>query len=341
MFSNIVIEEEKTTNTTTGSVEEYIAEKFKDVNIKRSITERFSTAMNIRGIEKKLISLVGLGGIGNPLFKMLVGMGLDKIVVYDPDTVEIHNVGPQGYSLLDVGRPKVEVAQEYAMAHLGCYVGGHQKEVHSIAEICDNKADILILAVDNMRTRIDIMNSFNSAKKPELIIDLRMSLGEWTAYIVPTNSRDIIEKYFKEALFTDEEAVREPCTERAILFTGYNIASYVGAFLFWYANNNCTIEGESEKDFSERKTTFSWKVTMSAMDFDFITPTPAIKKLRSKMAELTEKTEDKRRKVYFRDAPQKIYIVVAESEDHLFVCDEGGNTSIIKREFFDELEEVG
>ncbi len=61
------------------------------------------------------VAIVGVGGLGVPVLSYLAGAGVGHITVIDSDTVEISNLHRQPiYSVHDEGRPKAEVASEYA-----------------------------------------------------------------------------------------------------------------------------------------------------------------------------------------------------------------------------------
>ena len=54
------------------------------------------------------ITIIGVGGIGSPVALALTKMGCRRLTLFDPDTIEPHNLPNQLYRLRDVGRPKVE-----------------------------------------------------------------------------------------------------------------------------------------------------------------------------------------------------------------------------------------
>lgn len=60
------------------------------------------------------VVILGLGGTGSVVLQHLVGAGVGRLSLVDPDIVEAKNLNRQFiYSLADVGRPKVDAAAAY------------------------------------------------------------------------------------------------------------------------------------------------------------------------------------------------------------------------------------
>jgi sulfur carrier protein ThiS adenylyltransferase len=57
--------------------------------------------------------VIGVGAVGRQVALQLAAMGVPKMTLYDPDTVEIENLAPQGFWETDVGDYKV-----YAVANV-------------------------------------------------------------------------------------------------------------------------------------------------------------------------------------------------------------------------------
>ena len=313
-----------------SAVEELALQIHTDPNINLDdTTTRFSTALNIRYLREKTICLVGVGGIGNWVVKVLISMGVTKLIIIDDDIVELHNVCPQNFGLVDLGVPKVQAAADVIMQHSGVAIRTIQKKVDGFVELveeCQCVPDIIITAVDNMEFRNTfadglcnrVLNSSttDSHRVPELFIDLRMALGDWTAYAIPT--RAILQKlgyedrsmlmynrYIDVACFLQEDAVQEPCTARAIGYTGANIASFVGAYLHWYTNEGrLQFSGNAEefpdarmaiKDYFDmaeyQKSHFKMHTTFSSRDWEFITPTAQAKGFQAKIRQLNSELD--------------------------------------------------
>lgn len=298
------------------------------INLDEATTTRFSTALNIRYLRDKTVCLIGVGGIGNWVVKVLISMGVTKLIIIDEDTVELHNVCPQNFGLVDLGISKAKAVSDTIMQHSGVAVRTIERKVLGYKDIidqCGGTPDILITAVDNMEFRNTCAQELiaytvsarasNFQSVPELFIDLRMSLGDWTAFVLPCVAMvknmsydtryDLLNyQYATKACFEQSAAVQEPCTARAIGYTGANIASFVGAVLHWYTNEgrlffNGTAAVEEFQDakmcirdffgVSEyNKCQFKMHTTFSSRDWEFITPTAQARGFQNKIRQLND-----------------------------------------------------
>lgn len=289
-------------NTYLEAVRAYVTELRADQSIDlREVNLRFSTALNISRIKTKRIVVIGLGGIGSWVAQTLVGMGAENICLVDPDTVEIHNVGPQAYFLSELGMLKTEAMKQRILQFRGISVDTVANKAETLSDLVlqVGTADIIVSAVDNMTFRNEFAESFGVvvggsvnthslidqiSTLPELFIDLRMTLGIWNAFTLPLRElaalaqhkpefiTKVLKKYAEMALFDDSEGMQGACTERAIIYTGANIAAYTAALTHWYVNR--TERFDVEEFFSDYvvPSKFTWFKTFSAMSFTDGTP---------------------------------------------------------------------
>lgn len=217
---------------------------------------RFSTSLPLNRVYNATAAIVGAGGLGNWQWRTLLCMGFRHVAIFDDDTVGIENVGPQAHSMLDIGMPKVEAVRRAALEYRGVAITAVNERVYTYADICEKlgyQPDIVITCTDSAEFRNGFIRDMQGCMSylsriddvPELLLDYRMSLGDWVCYAIPARawkifaarehtSRRLMNKYLNEAVFSAEEALHEPCTERAIAYTGMHAASYTGAYLHWW-----------------------------------------------------------------------------------------------------------
>jgi len=279
---------------------------------------RFSTALNLRKVRNALVAIVGAGGLGNWQWRILAAMGFKRIAIYDDDTVGIENVGPQAHSIFDLGMPKVEAVQKAALQYRGIEIIARNMRVSTFREIADDLSevpDVIIGCTDSAEFRNAMIGSFKRSMfydsdrprdLPQLFLDYRMSLGDWTAYIIPVRKmahyhnevsgsdvRCWFDSYTNEAVFPPDEAVQEPCTERAIAYTGANVASFTGAVLHWYFSGGSIDLGNADgmRKFFNCGGSIGWRCSFSSRDFEFISDTPKERKLREKLSTARRKVD--------------------------------------------------
>lgn len=268
---------------------------------------RFSTALNLSRVRNALVAIVGAGGLGNWQWRILASMGFRRIAIYDDDNVGIENVGPQAHSIFDLDMPKVQAVENAALAYRGIKILARNCRVMSYSEICADLGedpDIVIGCTDSADFRNNFIDRLISSISeyggnthlPDLFIDYRMSLGDWVAYIIPAKAMKSYSGkssfcvwYKHAAVFPASEAVQEPCTERAIAYTGANVASFTGALLHWFYSGGRQKFHDQEymRSFAEGNAVMPGrKVSFSSRDFEFITDTVKEKKLEAKLAKL-------------------------------------------------------
>lgn len=168
------------------------------------------------------ITIIGAGAIGSFTALSLAKAGFEDLTVFDDDKVSVENMNCQFYRFEDIDHPKV-----YALERLinnftrinikskyGKYTGG-------------TFPGIVISAVDNMATRRLIWEEHkNVAPHTKAVIDPRMGGETALLYVMDPASAADIEAYEK-SLYSDNEAHRERCTEKATIYTALLLSGLV------------------------------------------------------------------------------------------------------------------
>jgi hypothetical protein len=163
---------------------------------------------------REAITIVGAGAIGSFTALALSKMGFRKLTLLDPDVVQPHNLPVQFFGESDLGTPKVEASKKLLENFGKVRVKAVQRTVGRRSSL----KGLTIVAVDNMDARKTIWEGLKGNIQVPLLIEARMGLEVLRVYAVrPFDPEDA--SFYENTLYSSQEAVREPCTARAILYT--------------------------------------------------------------------------------------------------------------------------
>jgi tRNA A37 threonylcarbamoyladenosine dehydratase len=118
------------------------------------------------------ITIIGAGAVGSYSAFALAKMGFNNITIYDFDEVDIVNLNAQIYRFSDIGKSKVEALKDIIKDFTGI-------NLQIKNERYENQVfkDIVIMAVDNMKTRKEIyQNHKMRGIMTNFLIDPRMAI---------------------------------------------------------------------------------------------------------------------------------------------------------------------
>jgi molybdopterin/thiamine biosynthesis adenylyltransferase len=164
------------------------------------------------------IMIVGAGGIGSFVTLTLAKMGFDRLMVYDFDTVEEHNLPNQFYRIEDIGKPKVEALGDIVMAFTGTIITTNDMKFEK-EDIKRYMPKVVVSAVDNMETRKLI---FDNTDEDTLFLDGRMGADQIEVYTINNKEASVM---YQAHLWTDAETAPLPCTSKATMYNVLMIAS--------------------------------------------------------------------------------------------------------------------
>ncbi|BEP29607.1 sulfur carrier protein ThiS adenylyltransferase ThiF [Helicovermis profundi] len=114
----------------------------------------------IRKYKKVSVAVLGLGGLGSNIAMMLVRSGIDRLIIYDFDNVELSNLNRQNYYINDVGNSKVK-ATSLILKNINPnikIIGEKLKLSLSNFERYLSKADIIVEAFDSPICKAELAN---------------------------------------------------------------------------------------------------------------------------------------------------------------------------------------
>lgn len=178
------------------------------------------------------ITIIGSGAIGGWTALGLAKMGFLNIGIIDFDKVEIENMNSQLFRLKDIGRNKVDaiddLISEFTGHHIDKMIGTYVKETFP---------GIVISAVDSMEVRKNIWQAHVKSPNTKAIIDPRMGAETALLYVMnPMNENDRLD--YPKTLYTDADAVQEPCTAKSTAYCAMALAGLVCAQVKSLATGN-------------------------------------------------------------------------------------------------------
>ncbi len=177
--------------------------------------DRQSTILPTEKLQAHSAVVIGVGAIGRQVALQLSACGIRELNIVDFDTVDIVNVGPQGYRPSDIGKRKVDALFTDCE---GLNPGA--TKVHAF-RYCDVvKGNIVFCCVDSIKTRGDIFAEVAKIPGTQLFIDARMS-AETMRIITEDN---FVTPTYAKTLFEASEAFQGSCTAKSTIFTA-NIAA--------------------------------------------------------------------------------------------------------------------
>lgn len=207
-------------------------------------TSRFSGAIWYEEIQKQVVTLAGIGGIGSYVGFLLGRLKPQRLIIYDPDRVETVNMSGQLYGQDDVGDYKI-----VALANMIWNYANYNNVValNDRFEADSEATDIMICGFDNMAARRTFYERWkrrvlsypadSDDRKKCLFIDGRLAAEEFQVLSIQGDDERAMAEYEDKWLFSDEEAEETICSYKQTTFMANMIASVmVNVFVNFIAN---------------------------------------------------------------------------------------------------------
>ena len=197
--------------------------------ITQEATSRFSGAPWYEEIQKQDVTIVGAGGIGSWTALLVSRLGVNRIVLYDDDVIELGNISGQLYTAEDVDMFKVSaLSSELASYSLFTNTTAFHEKFMSGKPI----TKVVIACLDSMSARRVVFEDWKRKalaaddKDTWLFIDGRLSAEVFQVYAVSGSSEEDMQRYSR-TLFNDSEADSETCSYKQTSFMANMIASFI------------------------------------------------------------------------------------------------------------------
>lgn len=209
-------------------------------------TSRFSGAIWYEEIQKQVVTLAGVGGVGSYVGFLLGRLKPQRLIIYDPDRVETVNMSGQLYGQTDVGNYK-SVALSNMIRNYANY-----NNIVALSDRFDANSeatDIMICGFDNMEARkvfyerwkqrvLSYPTGSNDRKKC-LFIDGRLAAEEFQVLSIQGDDERAMAEYEDKWLFNDVEAEETICSYKQTTFMANMIASVMVNIFVNFVANQC------------------------------------------------------------------------------------------------------
>lgn len=188
--------------------------------INRSL--RYQAILPIKKMQESCITIIGVGAVGRQVALQLAAMGVLNIQIYDFDTVEDVNLGPQGYLEGDLGKTKVQATSEMMLRlNPKIVLNVKNERFHKTSR----HEKIVFSCVDNIDVRQLIYDNVKEAEF-DLFVDGRMA-AEVFRLITASDTESMIA--YQETLFSAAEAHPAPCTAKSTIYCANVLAGLMVA----------------------------------------------------------------------------------------------------------------
>lgn len=198
------------------------------------IESRFSDAVWFKLARQQSIIVGGTGGIGSWLTLFLARLGTSRIVLYDSDRFEEHNVGGQFVPREDIGMKKVTSVKNNVYKFTNSRgIITYDKKYGPGSMV----SSTVFSCFDNMKARKAMFNNWlNYNSDTGIFIDGRLNMELMQIFCVDKSNTEDIAKY-TDFLFDDSEVEDAVCTLKQTSHSAAMIASMMTAFYTnWLAN---------------------------------------------------------------------------------------------------------
>ena len=213
-----------------------------------AVQNDYSRQINILNPEEftTRINIIGVGATGSWMSLALAKMGLNKLHLYDFDTVGVHNLPNQMFGLRDVEHNKAHSMRNIIKMLTGFVVKSKDEKLEGDTPL----QGIVFMLTDTMKSRKDIYyKAIKNNPNIELLIETRMDLRGGRIYVIDPTNREQIKRY-EETLYGDDEAEVSACgVSQTVLPTALGITSHAIWKLLDYINGEI-VYNETVLDFS-------------------------------------------------------------------------------------------
>lgn len=142
--------------------------------------------------EKHLdVNIIGVGAVGSYIALQLAKLGVEKLIIWDFDTVDEHNITNQVYDYEDLDMFKVDALEKHLkrsnpdieIIKKGRYTAG------------STISGIVFLEVDSMKVRKEFVEDNRYNSEIEMVIDGRIGLSTGEVHCISWSDDNMVDKF--------------------------------------------------------------------------------------------------------------------------------------------------
>ena len=175
-------------------------------------------------LEQFKFEVFGVGSVGSHVVELLAKVGAQHIKVYDMDTVDEENIGPQAFGLSHIGKTKVEAMAEICKESAGLEIETSHGELTEENTISPEPQTIYICLFDSFAARKMIWNKLKDY--PVIYVDGRIGRFDMRHYLIDTSDPKQVEYYIK-TIPEAGEGSDLICGEKASAMIDYEISGKI------------------------------------------------------------------------------------------------------------------
>ena len=178
----------------------------------------------------KPVTIIGAGAVGSHIASQLCRIGVTDMTVYDPDSVDSHNIPPSLYGLSDFGAYKVDALEAILLRDTGVVIKKERRKYEG-----EKLRGAVVCSVDNMETRQLIWRSVQNNPFVDILIDTRIAWEFWQVFTVKP-CKPVDRAFYEPFLsYSSEEAARQSCGTHGIIYVSSAVATEAVTSLlkFW------------------------------------------------------------------------------------------------------------
>ncbi len=206
---------------------------------------RGAALLNWEGLQNKHVAVAGCGAVGRQLCLQLASAGQRRVTVFDHDTVEDVNLGPQGWSPESVGTAKVEalhadLALHWTPTQFFDWTFQARRFPIQQEEGMDD-VDAIFFCVDSIAVRQTLYEAWHPVLRDRgALFDVRVA-GEIMRLVSCCD--ELSWDYYAGTLFEPEQAMPVSCTSKmTIHLASLAAALQVQQYSLWLRGQRHLVE---------------------------------------------------------------------------------------------------